>query len=38
MSVRRWWVSDKEPLPVAKQCVLVSVNRSTIYSVYRVVS
>ena len=31
MSVRRWWVSDKEPLPVAKQCVLVSVNRSTIY-------
>lgn len=31
MSVRRWWVSDKEPLPLAKQCVLVSVNRSTIY-------
>lgn len=31
MSVRRWWVSDKEPLPVAKQCALASVNRSTVY-------
>ena len=31
MSMRRWWVSDKEPLPVAKQCALASVNRSTVY-------
>ena len=31
MSTRRWWVSDKEPLTVAKQCVLASVNRSTVY-------
>ena len=31
MSVRRWWISDKESLPVAKQCVLASVNRSTVY-------
>ena len=31
MSMRRWWISDKEPLPVAKQCALASVNRSTVY-------
>jgi putative transposase len=31
MSMRRWWISDKEPLPVAKQCVLACVNRSTVY-------
>ncbi len=31
MSTRRWWVSDKEPLSIAKQCVLASVNRSTVY-------
>ena len=29
--MRRWWISDKEPLPVAKQCALASVNRSTVY-------
>jgi len=31
MSMRRWWISDKEALPVAKQCTLASVNRSTVY-------
>ena len=31
MTTRRWWISDKEPLPVAKQCALASVNRSTVY-------
>jgi transposase InsO family protein len=30
MSMRRCWISDKEPLPVAKQCALASVNRSTV--------
>jgi transposase len=39
MSMRKWWVSNKKPLPVAKQCVLASVNRSTLYFVfYRFVS
>jgi len=27
----RLWVSDNEPLPMAKQCVLAFVNRSTVY-------
>ena len=31
MSTRRKWISDKESLPVAKQCALASVNRSTVY-------
>lgn len=31
MSTRRRWISDKDPLPVAKQCALASVNRSTVY-------
>ena len=31
MSMRRCWVSDKEPLRVAKQCLFASVNRSTVY-------
>ena len=31
MSKRRQWISDNEPLPVAKQCALASVNRSTVY-------
>ena len=31
MSTRRRWVNDKEALPVSKQCVLASVNRSTVY-------
>ena len=31
MSTRRRWISDKESLPVAKQCALASVNRSTVY-------
>ena len=31
MSKCRQWISDNEPLPVAKQCALASVNRSTVY-------
>ncbi len=31
MSTRKRWISDKEPVPVAKQCALASVNRSTVY-------
>jgi putative transposase len=31
MSTRKRWISDKEPVPVTKQCALASVNRSTVY-------
>ncbi len=30
MSTRKRWISDKEPVPVTKQCALASVNRSTV--------
>ena len=38
MTTRRSWVNDKEPLPVSKQCVLASINRSTVYAFFRFVS
>jgi putative transposase len=31
MKTRRGWISEKDPLPVAKQCLLASTNRSPFY-------
>ncbi len=31
MKARRAWISEKDPLPVARQCALAGTNRTTFY-------